>query len=435
MPTTQSSLRSLIYKSLILLGSTVPFGWIGFSSGLLATEPATESIVTWDATTLPIELSVGYAVRAVDLSGDGKLDIAIVDSKRIVWLENPTWRVHTIFETPAQYADNVCFAPMDIDRDGDLDFAIGTDWQPNNTATGGAVGWIESPANPRDPWTYHPILEPEPTVHRMLWCDFDADGEQELIVAPLKGPKSTGPKFEDVPVRLSAFKPGKNPKQDAWENHTLDVPLFVMHNLDKIQDDDKQGDELVTASFQGVHILKKAPGASKTELTGKTQPWDVLLRRIGSGFEADAPGKGASEVRMSKLSNDRRIVATIEPWHGNQAVVYEEPLQATNNSGLWPRKVLDDQLKWGHAVVFANLDSDSDPELAIGVRDDIAPHRCGVRVYDRQPDGNWTRTLIEPGQVAVEDLVAADLDSDGTIELIAVGRATHNAVIYKQSKP
>ena len=61
--------------------------------------------------------------------------------------------------------------------------------------------------------------------------------------------------------------------------------------------------------------------------------------------------------------------------------------------------------------------------------------RTAVRVYDRQPDGNWTRTLIEPGQVAVEDLVAADLDSDGTIELIAVGRATHNAVIYKQSKP
>ena len=435
MPNTHVSLRFWTPLSTLLVVATIPFGYLGFSSDLFATEPASESMATWNATTLPIELSVGYAVRTVDLSGDGKLDIAIVDSKRIVWLENPTWKVHTIFETPSQYADNVCFAPMDIDRDGDLDFAIGTDWQPNNTTTGGAVGWIESPANPRDRWTYHPILEPEPTVHRMLWCDFDADGELELIVAPLKGPKSTGPKFEDVPVRLSAFKPGKNPKQDAWENMTFNVPLFVMHNLDKIQDDDKPGDELITASFQGVHILKKAAGTSKPETPGQIPAWDVLARRIGSGFEADAPGKGASEVRMSKLSNARRVVATIEPWHGNQVVIYEEPSNAIVPATLWPRTVIDDQLKWGHAVAFANLDSDSDPELAIGVRDDIAPHRCGVRLYDRQPDGSWTRTLIEPGQVSVEDLVAADLDADGIVELIAVGRATHNAVIYKQSNP
>ncbi|MFM9062200.1 MAG: VCBS repeat-containing protein, partial [Pirellula sp.] len=69
----------------------------------------------WSGEILPVELGVGYAVRAVDLSRDGKLDIAIVDSKRIVWLENPTWKVHTIYQTPSKYADNVCFAPLDID--------------------------------------------------------------------------------------------------------------------------------------------------------------------------------------------------------------------------------------------------------------------------------------------------------------------------------
>ena len=38
------------------------------------------------------------------------------------------------------------------------------------------------------------------------------------------------------------------------------------------------------------------------------------------------------------------------------------------------------------------------------------------------------------GQVAVEDLVVADLDNDGSLEIIAVGRATKNAVIYRQKK-
>jgi hypothetical protein len=374
----------------------------------------------WSAEILPVELGVGYAVRAVDLSGDGKLDIAIVDSKRIVWLENPTWKVHTIYQTPSNYADNVCFAPLDIDRDGDIDFAIGTDWQPNNTQSGGAVGWIESPQDPRSMWIYHPILEPEPTVHRMHWVDWDADGRPELIVAPLKGPKSTAPRFEDVPVRLSAFFPGKDPRKDSWVNQRIEVPLFVMHNFDRVKRPEL-GEDLVTASFQGVHLL------SNDAKNGK-----VNIVRIGSGLEADAPGKGSSEVRLGKLSAKQRFAATIEPWHGNQVVVYEEPESQQSSHSMWPRKVIDDQLKWGHAVVTLNLDEDPEEELAIGVRDDLSPHRCGVRLYDRQKDGSWARTLIEPGQVAVEDMVSADLDGDGRPELIAVGRATHNAVVYRQ---
>jgi hypothetical protein len=38
---------------------------------------------------LPTRLTVGYAVRLIDMNGDGRLDIAIVDSDRILWLENP----------------------------------------------------------------------------------------------------------------------------------------------------------------------------------------------------------------------------------------------------------------------------------------------------------------------------------------------------------
>jgi hypothetical protein len=374
----------------------------------------------WNAEVLPVELGVGYAVRAIDLSRDGKPDIAIVDAKRIVWLENPTWKVHTIYQTPSNYADNVCFAPLDIDKDGDIDFAIGTDWQPNNTQSGGAVGWIESPQDPRSMWTYHPILEPEPTVHRMHWIDWNADGSPELIVAPLKGPKSTGPKFEDIPVRLSAFVPGKDPRRDPWMNHPIEVPLFVMHNFDRVKRPGS-GEDMITASFQGVHLLSNDPQRST-----------VNVLRIGSGFEAEAPGKGSSEVRLGNLPNAQRFAATIEPWHGNQVVVYEEPQAPQSTQNMWPRKVIDDQLKWGHAVAILNLDLDPEDELAIGVRDDAEPHRCGVRVYDRQKDGTWVRTLIEPGQVAVEDMVSADLDGDGRPELIAVGRATHNAVIYRQ---
>jgi hypothetical protein len=55
-----------------------------------------------------------------------------------------------------------------------------------------------------------------------------------------------------------------------------------------------------------------------------------------------------------------------------------------------------------------------------------------VRIY-KCTDGKgekWARQIIEHGGVAVEDLTAADLDGDGKIDIIAVGRQTGNARIY-----
>ncbi len=80
-------------------------------------------------------------------------------------------------------------------------------------------------------------------------------------------------------------------------------------------------------------------------------------------------------------------------------VVYVEP--KTQSDQLWPRYVLDQQLKWGHAVACANLDADADEELVIGVRDQASETvRSGVRVYDPTDEGSgkWNRQLVEPGK-------------------------------------
>jgi hypothetical protein len=94
-------------------------------------------------------------------------------------------------------------------------------------------------------------------------------------------------------------------------------------------------------------------------------------------------------------------------------------------------------LKWGHAVWCANLDADEDEELIIGVRDDRdAKFKSGVRIYDpKDPRGQkWQRTFLDPGGVAVEDLCAGDLNSDGRIDIVAVGRATKNVRVYWNEK-
>src|SRR5260370_14194587 len=85
---------------------------------------------------------VGYAVKLVDVNGDGKPDIVVVDSKRVVWHENPTWKMRTIIKGQTQ-PDNVCIAAFDIDGDDQIDFALGAGWNPGNTLAGGTPPWLK----------------------------------------------------------------------------------------------------------------------------------------------------------------------------------------------------------------------------------------------------------------------------------------------------
>ena len=151
--------------------------------------------------------------------------------------------------------------------------------------------------------------------------------------------------------------------------------MHVTHNF---QVTDFNGDgkpDILLVSFEGVHLLER-------QADGK---WKRT--RIGAGNQETSPNKGASEIKRGKLAGGGDYIATIEPWHGHQVVVYTRPEDERPATGewLWKRQVLDEDLKWGHAVWAVNLDGDADEELVIGVRDNLSDTvKCGVRIYDPQ---------------------------------------------------
>ena len=377
----------------------------------------------WQTVELPVKLTVGYAVRAIDMNDDHKLDVAIVDSKRVLWLENPTWTEHVIYSTPDAKTANVCFAPHDVDGDGLLDLALGADWQPNNSDTGGSIGWLHQ--KPAGTWTYRELTS-EPTTHRMHWIEL-SPGKPSLVVAPLKGPGSRAPGFEQKALNLLVLTPpgaAEVADKAKWDKRVLTDQFHVMHNFHPTDLDRDQQFDILCASYEGATWLKLKPDGTLRSST-----------RLGVGQEQAPPARGASEIRNGHLAGQRDYLATIEPWHGDKVVVYVAP-QSWNPSGdsiqPWPRLIVDDELAWGHAVACANLDDDPEDELVIGVRDNKSDaHRCGVRIYDPDPSGSkWTRTLLDAGGVAVEDLITADFNGDGRQDILAVGRATHNARLY-----
>ena len=369
------------------------------------------------------DLTVGYAVIVADINDDKKPDIVVVDSKRVVWYENPTWKVRTIIGARTK-PDNVCITALDIDGDGHLDLVVGADWRPFDTKTGGTLQWLKRGKSLDEEWTVYPIGE-EPMVHRVRVADIDGSGKKAIIHVPLIGRDATkGANWMDGrPVRVIAYKIPKDPVKGPWEPIVLNEELHVCHNFWPIAPSRKGGpnDILVTA-YEGVF-----------QLHHDGTRWTAEKR--GAGNQANLKSnRGASEIKLGTLKSGKQYIATIEPWHGNEVVVY--PTDAKGSDGLLKRVIVDDHLRWGHGVWCADLDSDGDEELIIGVRDNPAKgdqftEKCGVRVYKAdETRTKWARQIIDDGGVAVEDLTAADLNGDGKVDIIAVGRQTKNARIY-----
>jgi hypothetical protein len=395
-----------------------------------ADEPKKDAVFPkFEMQEIATDLGVGYAVLLVDVNGDGKKDIVVVDQKRVVWYENPTWKRRIIIENQTK-PDNVCIAAYDIDGDGQIDFALGADWKPFNTKDGGTIQWLKRGKTLDEKWTVYPIGE-ESTVHRMRFVDIDGSGKPHLVVAPLMGRNSTQKAnwMDGSPVRILAYKIPKDPTKDRWVPDVIDESLHVVHNLQGIKNVFNENWSILTASYEGANVLEL-----------KNHKWSRA--QIGEGNQANPKSnRGASEIKLLKLKNGSSGVAcaTIEPWHGDQVVVYLPPARGTEST-LWERRVLDENLKWGHAVWCDDLDGDGKDELIIGVRDDKSDkpgERRGVRLYKALDDKGtkWARHILDDGGIAVEDLAAADLDGDGRIDIVAVGRQTHNIRIYWNKGP
>ena len=365
---------------------------------------------------------VCYAVTTADVNGDGRLDVVAVANDAVVWYENPTWAKHDVIRGGTE-KDNVCLQARDVDGDGRVDFALGASWQPSNTRTGGTLQLLTRTGAPEGSWRIVP-LGSEPTLHRMRFGDVLGSGKPQLVVAPLQGRGTKGPDWgagDGVRIMVQAVPP--EPFSTPWPTQVADHSLHTVHNLQLVDLDGDGKEEIVVAAWEGVFSLRR-------DTSGR---WSKS--KIGTGNQEARPNKGASEVKVGRLRGGQRYIATIEPWHGFQVVVYTPP---KSGDGLWDRRVVDEPVKWGHAVWCVDLDGDGDDELLIGQRDPNAqagttPKGPGVYAYDPKPGSEplaFDRHVIDDGGVAVEDLVAADLDGDGRAEVIAGGRATHNVKIY-----
>jgi hypothetical protein len=361
-----------------------------------------------------------YQCTVADINGDGKPDIVALsaDKNEIAWYENPTWKKHLL--TTATHG-NIDIAAYDMDGDGKLEMAVASEFDLGNTQTGGRLQWFKPGADVTAEWTGHDIAR-TPTAHRLRWADWDGNGKKELLVVPILGAGAAAPSY-NAPLSIIsyAFTNGEA------HGRLVDRSLTVAHGM-RILDFDGDGrDDLLTASYEGVTLYKPVG-------KGTARTWQKIP--LGAGEQSMPPKRGSSEVDrgwlkpVSGSTKKRPFLATIEPWHGNEVVVYTPP---ADGKGLWKRQVIDATLEDGHALVCADLDGDGQSEILAsyrGGRHNLYYYRC------LNADGTqWERSTIDAGGMAGAGIVAADLNGDGRIDLVCTGSATSNVKWYENLGP
>ena len=172
----------------------------------------------------------------------------------------------------------------------------------------------------------------------------------------------------------------------------------------------------MSAGYEGVFLLKR----------GADGKWSRT--KIGDG---DPVKHGAGEVKIGRLPGGKRYVVTVEPWHGHSAAVYIEPEKADQP---WRRQVLIENHKGGHAVWTADFTGGKVDSAVVGFRGVPEGKKDECVVYIFHPldaaGEKWEKKVLDEKGLGSEDLICADLNGDGKVDIVGVGRSTKNVKIY-----
>lgn len=351
-----------------------------------------------------------YCVRAVDVDGDGRQDV-VAQGRQVAWFRSPDWQR---FPLATETRGNIFVAAHDLDGDGLPEIVLASDFSLADSRAGGTLTLLERTDDLRQPWRRH-VIGAEPTAHRVYWADLDGEAPPELVVAPILGPGAEAPAYDQATVPLVVYSVPED-LHGTWPRRVIDDSLRVVHAVAVVDLDRDGRDEILTASYEGVGLLDATSAGGGLE-------WSRIS--LAPGYQSEpAPRRGASEVAVGRLGS-RRFLATTEPWHGHQVVIYGE----SETGGWGARRVLDDSLVASHALVVADLDEDGRDEIVAGFRGE------GTSLYayraEDEAGTRWARQTLDDRGIAAQRCEAVDLDGDGDLDLVAAGGSTHNVKWYE----
>jgi len=352
------------------------------------------------------EIRGGYAVAVADFNNDGRLDVMAnsLFVPELAWLENPTWERHVVVSDMPSIV-NLAIADLDGDHIPEVAFQSSFAMQAERSE---GLNWVaRSGGDPRGSWKVEQVDKFQ-TSHHVAWADLDGDGTLELVNAPLIGPESLAPTYDQDKASVFWYD------QKTWTRHTIDNQIpGIIHRIRPVKWSGGDRDAFLLSSFEGI-ALYQAQGSGE-HMTFKKE-------LLSPGHVETAPRLGASDARLWTNGDGRRVLASVEPWHGNEVVVY------TLSDGAWKRRVIFDELRSGHEIDVLDLNGDGRADIVANDNSSPNPRNPdvpmgGVHVFFSPEDpatGEWAHERIE-SEAAMNGCVDGDMNLDGRPDIVCNG--------------
>lgn len=439
------------------------FAWAGILAAIAAfgrdVPFATDELLL--ATTAPED------ARAVDVDGDGDLDIVSYSNGALVWLEQTAGGSPPVFVERSLIDQNswTYFDPVDIDRDGDLDVALAY----SNGDDALVLAWAENDGTPGNgAWARRVVEIWDPPLfgwahtRAVVAADFDGDGDPDLALShdehDLLNADSDG--------CLRWMRSDGTPGNGGWSEE----PLYDWVS-------DRTFDDLRAVDLDG---------DGDVDLLGQSWDEDSGIANSVSWWENDgSPGVGhwtrrVIESTASSTYGDGQVAAGDLDGDGDLDVALAVPpdpprwfaSDGTPANGGWvEREITGEELG---VVAVIDVDGDGDLDLSGGNRwleNDGTPGsggwterpdagRSAMSDLDQDgdrdflyssmlggPPGAWWEenlsihrsALLRAERVASSfvdgafDVAAGDLDRDGDLDLVSVAEANDHVYWHRNS--
>jgi thiol-disulfide isomerase/thioredoxin len=244
-------------------------------------------------------------------------------------------------------------------------------------------------------------------------ADLDDDGSNELILG--EGSGNYNPKEgEQIDIRVNIYKPLAGDDWSPVEAFRAETERPDFRALEIADIDGDGRPEMVFAYYASKYFVEYM--AARPDAVGGWEVEKLSLIRMGSAMAiGDALNNGRSTIVVGRPYGDETAEDRLQgrPPLGDAFVLVDgERIPLPVHRGV-------------SSVAFGDVDGDDRPEIVVGDgwhSDYGKVARARLALLRRTRD-SWAYELIEdvPEQMRINNIVLADLDGDGSDEIIAQG--------------
>ncbi len=341
---------------------------------------------------LPInERNVGdYGLTAlVDVDRDNDLDFILggrpFKPSQLYWFEfegPDRWVQHVV---GSDFLSDVGLAPLDVDRDGFVDFVCSGVWYRN---TG-------KPRNEQ----FERIMFDENAAgaHDILTGDIDRDGKTDVVMMGDERTKLNSLSWYSIP---------EDPKQ-PWKRRVIGPPVHGAITPSGLADLDGDGDlDVVRADtwFENADGKGERWAAHQNIPMGRKGPFGICVRTA----IVDMDGDGKAEVVIGDADITDSKVAVLK--------------NADGKGGRWEKISLPQSFTYGslHALAVADMNGDGRPDIVANEQEELLPAgRENPRwiVWENLGGLKFREHIVLDANLGGHELQIGDVDRDGDIDI------------------